>query len=475
MEPLPNAIAEILIVEDEATHAEAMQEGLSRLGHHCTVAHEGEEGIARILSRPFDIIVTDLRLGGEKSGLDVLAAAQKHSPGAKVILITAHASVQTCRTALQQGAFDYIEKPIDLDELRAVVGRAAEDTAQKRTIVQLRERLDEKYGFENIIGHSPAMFRVLDTVRRVAPSDLPVLILGESGTGKELIANAIHNNSHRAIRGEPASNLPDKKFVALNCAGLSETLLEDELFGHVKGAYTGASGERAGRFEHADGGTMFLDEIGDMPLTMQAKLLRVLENGEVVRVGSNDAIRVNVRVISATNCDLEAKVKEKEFREDLYFRIKGATIEIPPLRNRREDIPLLIEHFIRQANRSHGTKVKGLAADARRVLAAYPWPGNVRQLRNVVENMVVLAGEAEKLTIDDLPPEIHTRPLNASGDGNIQALAGISLIEGERELIRNTLKLLGGNRVQAAAILGIGERSLYRKIRDYGLEDQEET
>jgi two-component system response regulator HydG len=470
MEPLPNAVAEILIVEDEATHAEAMEEGLSRMGHHCAVAPDGEEGIARLQSRPFDIVVTDLRLGGEKSGLDVLAAALKHSPSAKVILITAHASVQTCRTALQQGAFDYIEKPIDLDELRAVVGRAAEDTAQKRTIVQLRQRLDEKYGFENIIGHSAAMLRVLDTVRRVAPSDLPVLILGESGTGKELIANAIHNNSHRAVRGESAPAAPDKKFVALNCAGLSETLLEDELFGHVKGAYTGAAGERAGRFEHADGGTMFLDEIGDMPLTMQAKLLRVLENGEVVRVGSNDPIRVNVRVISATNSDLEAKVKEKQFREDLYFRIKGATIEIPPLRNRREDIPLLIDHFIRQANRSHGTKVKGLTADARRVLTAYPWPGNVRQLRNVVENMVVLAGEAERLTVDDLPPEIHSRPGQAP-EGSIQTLAGISLIEGEKELIRNTLKMLGGNRVQAASILGIGERSLYRKIKEYGLEE----
>jgi two-component system response regulator HydG len=371
---------------------------------------------------------------------------------------------------LQQGAFDYIEKPIDLDELRAVVGRAAEDTAQKRTIAQLRQRLDEKYGFENIIGHSAAMLRVLDTVRRVAPSDLPVLILGESGTGKELIANAIHNNSHRAVRGESAPAAPDKKFVALNCAGLSETLLEDELFGHVKGAYTGAAGERAGRFEHADGGTMFLDEIGDMPLTMQAKLLRVLENGEVVRVGSNDPIRVNVRVISATNGDLEAKVREKTFREDLYFRIKGATIEIPPLRNRREDIPLLIDHFIRLANRSHGTKVKGLTADARRVMTAYPWPGNVRQLRNVVENMVVLAGEAERLTVDDLPPEIHSRPGQAT-EGSIQTLAGISLIEGEKELIRNTLKMLGGNRVQAASILGIGERSLYRKIKEYGLEE----
>ncbi len=463
MEQLPQAVAEILIVEDEIAHAEAIEEGLSRLGHRCTVVHDGESAVARLLAKPFDIVVTDLRLGGEKSGLDVLAAATGHCPGAKVILITAHASVQTCRTALQQGAFDYIEKPLDLDELRTVVSRAAQDTAQRRIIAELREQLDEKYGFENIIGHSPAMLRVLGTVRRVAPSDLPVLILGESGTGKELLANALHANSRRS----------DKRFVAINCAGLSETLLEDELFGHVKGAYTGAAGERAGRFEHADGGTMFLDEVGDMPLAMQAKLLRVLENGEVVRVGANEPLRVDVRVISATNSDLAAKVKEKKFREDLYFRIKGATIEIPPLRNRREDIPLLIEHFIRQAAQAHGAGVKGVTPDARRVLMAYPWPGNVRQLHNVIENMVVLAGSADKLTVDDLPPEIHSPPgtATAAAEGGITQLAGISLEEAEKELIKNTLKMIGGNREQAASILGIGERTLYRKIKEYGLEE----
>ena len=453
------AKADILIVEDEPAHAEGIQEGLSRLGHHCTVAHDGETGIARIVAQPYDIVVTDLKLGGAKTGLDVLAAAMEHSPGTKVILITAHSSVQTCRTALQQGAFDYIEKPIDLDELRAVVSRAAQDTAQRRVIAELRERLDEKYGFENIIANSPAMLRILDTVRRVAPSDLPVLILGESGTGKDLLANAIHSNSRRA----------DKRLVALNCAGLSETLLEDELFGHVKGAYTGATGERAGRFEHADEGTMFLDEVGDMPLAMQAKLLRVLENGELVRVGSNDPIRVDVRVISATNSDLAAKVKEKKFREDLYFRIKGATIEIPPLRNRREDIPLLIEHFIEQANATHDTKVKGITAEAKRVLMAYPWPGNVRQLRNVIENMVVLSG-GERLGVEDLPPEIH-RPPGEGDSGTIGQLAGMSLEDAEKELIRNTLKMVAGNREQAASILGIGERTLYRKIKEYGLEE----
>lgn len=459
MQSIEQTVADILVVEDEVAHAEAIEEGLTRLGHRCTVVHNGAAAIAKLRSQSFDIVVTDLVLGGAEDGLAVLDAAMELSPGAKVILITAHSSVQTCRTALQKGAFDYIEKPLDLDELRTVVNRAAEHTAQKRTIGELRQRLDEKYGFENIIGSSGAMLKVLDTVRRIAPSDLPVLILGESGTGKELLASALHQNSRRA----------QMRYVAINCAGLSETLLEDELFGHVKGAYTGATADRPGRFEHADGGTMFLDEVGDMPLAMQAKLLRVLENGEVVRVGSNEPIRVDVRIISATNSDIAGRVAEKKFREDLYFRIKGATIDLPPLRNRREDIPQLVDHFIANANRSHGTRIKGVTADAKRVLMAYPWPGNVRQLRNVIENMVVLAA-GDRLDVADLPPEIH-RPPGTGGQAQLGQLAGISLEEAEKELIRNTLKMVSGNREQASSILGIGERTLYRKIKEYGIEE----
>jgi DNA-binding NtrC family response regulator len=460
MENLEKPVADILVVEDEVAHAEAIVEGLMRLGHRCTAVHDGASGIARVQGHHYDIVVTDLVLGGLEDGLAVLDAVNKFSPGTKLILITAHSSVQTCRTALQRGAFDYIEKPLDLDELRAVVARAAELTAQKRTIQELRQRLDEKYGFDNIIGNSPGMVKILEMVRRVAPSDLPVLILGESGTGKELLANAIHANSRRA----------DKRFVAINCAGLSETLLEDELFGHVKGAYTGATADRPGRFEHADGGTLFMDEVGDMPPAMQAKLLRVLENGEVIRVGSNEPLRVNVRIVSATNSDLTERVKDKKFREDLYFRIKGATLDVPPLRNRREDIPLLIEHFIQQANKGHDTKVRGITADARKVLTAYPWPGNIRQLRNVVENMVVLSSGADRLGLEDLPAEIY-RPQQDAADGQMSALAGVSLEEAERELIRNTLKMVTGNREQAATILGIGERTLYRKIKEYGIEE----
>jgi len=459
MKRADSPIAEILIVEDEVAHAEAISEGLSRMGHHCTIVHDGDAAVASLAARLFDIVVTDLMLGPGPDGLAVLETAKDKAPAAKVILITAHSSVETCRRALQNGAFDYIEKPLNLDELRVIVGRAAELTAQKRTICELKERLDEKFGFGNILGQSPGMLQPLEVVRRVAGSDIPVLILGESGTGKELIANAIHQNSSRA----------GGRFVAINCAGLSETLLEDELFGHVKGAYTGATGARAGRFEHADGGTLFLDEVGDMPLPMQAKLLRVLEIGEVVRVGANEPVRVNVRILSATNSDLETRVQNRAFREDLYFRIKGATIDLPPLRRRREDIPLLIDHFIRAGNETHGTKIKGITPEARRVLTAYPWPGNVRQLKNVVENMVVLAA-GEKLTVNDLPNEVHSPPPGLM-EGQFRELAGISIEEAEKQLIRNTLNMLDGNREKASQILGIGERTLYRKIKEYGLKE----
>ncbi len=451
--------ADILIVEDEVAHAEAIQEGLSRQGHTCTLAHDGETGVAKLTSQHFDIVITDPMLGGDIDGLGVLAAASKHAPGAKVILVTAHSTVETCRTALQQGAFDYIEKPLDLDELRAVVLRAAEHTAQRRVIRELRERLDEKYGFENIIGQSKELVDILETVRRVAPSNLPVLILGETGTGKEILAAAIHQNSRRS----------ENRFVAINCAGLSESLLESELFGHVKGAYTGAATDRPGCFEYADGGTLFLDEVGDMPMQMQAKLLRVLENGEVNRVGSNEPIRVNVRLLSATNSNLAERIEAKEFREDLYFRIKGATLEIPPLRTRRDDIPILIEHFIKLANKAHGTAITGVSPEAKRVLMSYIWPGNVRQLKNVVENMIVLAG-GNKLTVDDLPPEIHRPPADLAGV-QMGELAGISIEEAEKQLIKNTLKMVDGNREQAAKILAIGERTLYRKIKEYQLKD----
>ena len=314
-------------------------------------------------------------------------------------------------------------------------------------------------GFEGVIGTSPAMRKVLQTARQVAPSDIPVLIQGESGTGKELIARAIHNNSRRR----------KARLVAMNCAGFSPTILEDELFGHVRGAFTDARADRPGRFEHANGGTLFLDEIGDMPQEMQAKLLRVLENGEVVRLGSNEPIRVEVRLVSATNKDLDQLIADKQFREDLYFRIKGATIHIPPLRERREDIPLLIHYFLQQAAEKYNKPIEGLEPEAQQVLMSYGWPGNVRQLRNVIENMVVMSGRP-KLGLESIPNEV--RPVGSRAEssvGGMKNLVGISIEQAEKELIRNTLDMVEGNREQAAKILGIGERTLYRKIKEYGL------
>jgi two-component system response regulator HydG len=301
---------------------------------------------------------------------------------------------------------------------------------------------------------------VIQTARQVAPSDIPVLILGQNGTGKELVARAIHNHSRRR----------KNRLVTLNCAGLSENILEDELFGHVKGAFTGAMSEREGRFEYADGGTLFLDEIGDMPAAMQAKLLRVLENGEVVRLGANAPIQVNVRIISATNRKLVEMVEEKHFREDLYFRIKGVTIEIPPLRERREDIPLLLHFFMQQAAEKHHKPVERITPEATQILTNAPWPGNVRQLRQAVENMLVLSAEPV-LGVESLPPDI--RPKDAAASAGLSNVGGVSLEQLEKEAIRGTLKMTGGNREQAAKILGIGERTLYRKIKEYGLQELE--
>ncbi len=460
---LEQVAANILVVDDYEAHAEAVADVLSSVGHRCQVAFTSADAIARLQADRFDVIVTDLMFNRRPEGLDVLKAARQYSPGTEVILLTAHSSVDTCRTALKEGAFDYVEKAgtgaeeVHPDDLRDVVSRAAQITARQRARRAARRQLDDRHGFEGIIGSSPAVVRVLETIRRVAPSNLPVLIQGESGTGKELIALAVHANSRRA----------DKRFVALNCAGLSETLLEDELFGHIKGAYTGATGDRKGRFEYADGGTMFLDEVGDMPLPMQAKLLRVLENGEIVPVGSNEAAHVDVRVVSATNQDLAERVKEGKFREDVYFRLNGVAVDLPSLRQRREDIPALADHFIKLANEDHSTAVSGVAPEVQRLFAGYPWPGNIRQFRNVIENMVVLAGDG-KLTVADLPPDF--RGPAASSEDAIAGLTGMSISEAERQLIRNTLKSVNGNRQQAAKILGIGERTLYRKIKEYGLK-----
>ncbi|HUB26119.1 MAG TPA: sigma-54 dependent transcriptional regulator [Tepidisphaeraceae bacterium] len=454
-----NANSQVLVVDDERDHADVMCEALARQGHQCDIAYNASEAAAKMAKKRYQVIVTDLMMDGRRDGLDVLKRSKELEPPPPVILVTAHADIPTCKQALNDGAYDYIEKPLDLDYFRAQVGRAAERSELLKQNQVLQEQVAEHAGFEGIVGKSEAMRRIVTTARQVAASEIPVLVMGESGTGKELFARAIHNNSPRRRN----------RLVALNCAGLAESILEDELFGHVKGSFTGAQSDREGRFEHADGGTLFMDEIGDMPATMQAKLLRVLENGEVVRVGSNDPINVDVRLISATNRNLDEMVAEKQFREDLYFRIKGVTISIPPLRERREDIPLLIHYFMSQAAEKYGKKSVGLKPATLQAMMGYSWPGNVRQLRNVVDNMVVLSSDEADLDVGSLPAEVNPAGASAAPAASMTNLVGISIEQAERELIRNTLKMTNGNREQAAKILGIGERTLYRKIREYGL------
>jgi two-component system response regulator HydG len=453
--------ARILIVDDETEHAQVMCEALARIGHECDVVYSLAEAERNLRKSKYDVIVTDLLMDGRKDGLEVLRRAQDITPPPPVLLVTAVNDVPTSKQALQEGAYDYITKPLDLEDFRTQVNRAAEKAALQRQNQVLQEQLLDRGGFEGIIGKSAAMQNVVQTARQVAASDIPVLILGESGSGKELIAQAIHNASRRRKH----------RLVAVNCPAFTENLLEDELFGHIKGAYTGAIGDREGRFEYADRGTLFLDEIGDMPQAMQAKLLRVLETGEVIRVGSNEPRKVDVRLISATNKNLEELVAEKQFREDLFFRIKGVTIRIPPLRERREDIPLLVHFFQKQSAERHGKEIEGIMPDAQRVLTAHPWPGNVRQLKSTIELMVVLA-QGNTLTADDIPPDIRGsapgETIDVTGVG-VGSLAGQPLDAIEKEAIRKTLDMVNGNREQAAKILGIGERTLYRKIREYGL------
>jgi two-component system response regulator HydG len=456
------AAMRLLVVDNDIVHARTMGEVLGRLGHHVTVVGSGIEGSRRIEAEPFDIVVTDLMMN-DIGGLEILARAKKASPETEVIVVTGHGTIPSAVSAMQQGAFTYLQKPLDMAHLRAAVEKAAEGVRLRRQNLELHRRLDEKFGFEGVIGSSPQMQGLIERLKRIAPTDATVLIQGETGTGKELVAQAIHQNSSRKT----------KPFVALNCAALSENILESELFGHVRGAFTDASNDRIGKFEYAHGGTLFLDEVGDMPMATQIKLLRVLESGEITRVGSNTPVSVNVRILSATNRNLEDAIASGVFRSDLYHRLKVVTIGIPPLRDRAGDIPLLIEHFVRQFARRHSKTIKGMSLPARVKLGSYAWPGNVRQLRNVIESMVVVDCD-EILDVDDLPlelePDSPATPI-AQGDApvGIAALVGRPLEEVEKIFIAETLKLTGGNREQAADLLGIGERTLYRKIKEYHL------
>jgi DNA-binding NtrC family response regulator len=454
----------VLVVDDERDHADGIAEALEKFCAKAIAVYSGKDALEIVRDQQVDVVVTDLKLGGDIDGLAVLEEAKKHDDRTEVILITAYATIDTCKEAMKQGAYDYLVKPIDIGQLRTLVTQAGQKaSAAYARGMQIPKTGTEDFEFEGVRGNDPAIEGIFEVLRRVAPTNISVLIEGRSGTGKELLARAIHHNSKRW----------DKPFRPVNCAGLSETLLESELFGHAKGAFTGAAADRKGLFEVADKGTLFLDEIGDMAPNSQAKLLRVIEDGVVIPVGSNKPILVDVRIISATNQSLPKLIEEKKFRQDLYFRIKGVNISLPALRDRAEDIPQLIEHFLKEAAEEVGSKVAGITDAAQTILSGYDWPGNIRQLRNTIRTMVVMC-DREELDVQDIPPEIAQRrrlpPFLLSQESRGAAgLAGVALNELEKQAIAETLAKTQGNREKAAKILGIGERTLYRKIKEYDL------
>lgn len=471
--------AQVLLVDDEPDHADVMAEALRKPGHVCTIVNTVDRALDELRHGTFDVVVTDLRMptsagqggtapDGADAGLKVVDAAKRLQPAAEVVMVTAHGDVPTARAAFKLGVFDFIEKPLDLEVFRALVNRAAQTVLLRHEAGAGSAELVQHQGFEGVVAGSEPMRRILRTVKTVSTSNLPVLITGESGTGKELIAQAVHRNSPRT-KG---------RFVAINCAAEAESLLEDKLFGHTKGAFTGAEKDREGLFEYATGGTLFLDEIGDMPMKMQAKLLRVLETSKVVRLGANDERPIDVRIVSATNKDLKAMIAKGDFREDLFFRINGVTVAIPPLRERREDIPRILRHAIArfQTQLAPNSQPFDISDAAMMRLTSYPWPGNVRQLLNVVQNMVVMVIGEERphgtiglLDVRHIPDDVRTGDDSATDAATLGSLAGTSLEQIEKRAIRETLRLTNGNREHAAKLLGIGERTLYRKLKDYGL------
>lgn len=456
----------VLIVDNDKDLARAMTESLERIGFICTCATSGTEGAEKVSAHTYDIVVTDLMMN-DIDGMGILKRVKEQQTEAEVIMVTGHASVPRAVEAMREGAYNFLEKPITPKRLQAVASKAAESAQLRRQNLELHSRLDEKFGFENLIYASDSMKGVVDRLKRIAPTDAGVLVTGETGTGKDVVAQAIHQNSPRK----------KKPFVAINTAAVAEHLVESELFGHVKGAFTDAITERQGKFEYANGGTLFLDEIGDMPMATQIKLLRVLEERTITRVGDNKPIDVNVRVIAATNKDLENEIEEGRFRSDLYFRIKIVTVHLDPLSNRRDDILPLADHFRKLASKKNNKSTKGFSQDLRRWMLNYDWKGNVRQLKNVVESLVVMDMDSN-LDMDDLSPDLldgvespaatESVTSTISADANSD-LIGKSLKDIERWAIEQTLKITGGNREETAGTLGISERNLYRKLNEYGL------
>ncbi len=447
---------DILIVDDDDAHRMMLKKLIGGWGYNVFEANDGRTAIEAVRQRPVDLVLMDIRMA-EISGIEALERIRQLDAAVPVVIMTAYASVETAVSALKKGAYDYLTKPLNFDELQIVIARATEHSALKKENVYLKQRLGETFDRQRIIGRSDAMLRLLETVEQVAPSEATVLISGESGTGKEMIANAIHFNSRRR----------EAPFIKINCAALSETLLESELFGHEKGAFTGADRRREGKFVQADTGSLFLDEVSEMSPAMQVKLLRVLQEREITRVGGADVIRVDVRVIAASNKDLKKEVREGRFREDLFYRLNVVALTVPPLRERGEDIPILAQSFLQRFAQLNARSLEGFAPGALQKLLRYGWPGNVRELSNTVERAVVLARGDRLDEADIIFPMADSGCAAPGPSGTIQDEGLGPLEEVEKRTILEALAASGGNKSEAARRLGITRKTLRKKLEKY--------
>ncbi|QSH95846.1 sigma-54-dependent transcriptional regulator [Treponema phagedenis] len=447
----------ILIIDDEKNIREGLQMSLEDEGYEVFTASDGKKGLDIAFSNDIDLVITDLKMP-EISGEEVLRRISSETPGVPVIVLTGHGTVETAVEAMRTGAYDFLTKPLDLDRLSLLVRRALQN---RELVLQHRELLKElgdKKSFEHIIGKTAVMEKVFETVKKAAASKASVFITGESGVGKELIANAIHNLSARK----------DKPLVKVHCASFSEGLLESELFGHEKGAFTGAINRVKGRFELAHKGSIFLDEIGEVSMAVQVKLLRVLQERQFERVGGQETIDVDVRIISATNRNLEEEIKNGTFREDLYYRLNVVHIHVPPLRERKDDLPLMITAFVKEFADENGKEITSIEPKARTALYAYDWPGNIRQLRNCIESAVVMSSDSI-IRFDDLPEPVR----KIEDFSSIRVPMGVSMAEAEKEIILQTLAAQGGNKTKTADVLGIGRKTLHTKLDKYEQEAKE--
>ncbi len=470
----------IIVADDEESMRWVLSKALKKKGFSVDLARDGKEALSMINANPYDLAILDIKMPG-LSGLELLDKVREMKSDLLVVIMTAEASMRNAIEAMKRGAYDYITKPFDLDVIDAIIEKIDKAREMTSQVTSLKEELKDRYQLEKtIIGNSPAMRDVYKTIGKVAPSDVTVLIQGESGTGKELIARAIHFNSKRL--GKP--------FVALNCAAIPKELLESELFGFEKGAFTGAVERKLGKFEQANGGTIFLDEIGDMPLDLQAKILRVLQEKEITRTGGNQSIPVDTRIVAATNQDLEERVRQKAFREDLYYRLNVVPIHLVPLRERKEDIPLLVDYFVKTSCLELEAPAKQCSPEAVSMLTSYPWPGNVRELENTIKRAVILSSDP-LLTVGDfssLPAQkagnVRNEELSLEALVEIKLRAsleniekmetgdlhGLVLAQVERPLIRFVLQKTRGNQVRAADILGINRNTLRKKIQELGID-----